>query len=155
MARKTHTLGFTLIELLVTLAVLVILASIAAPNFARVIAENRTTSAANEFLAMLQTARSEAVRLNRTVDVTQSGGNWHSGLNVVAPVNNTLRSMPAMAQGLTLTGPTPPLTFRPAGDTTAANFQLTNTAGLTPAPTRCIRVELTGTARVERGACQP
>ena len=144
--------GFTLIELMVTLAVLVILASIAAPNFARTIAENRTTSAANEFLGMLQTARSEAVRRNRTVELEPSGaGGWHSGVDLWVPDNNDpIRRMPAMADELAITTATAaPFLFRPAGDAAAATFQLVHTAG----PTRWICVEPTGNARVERTGC--
>ena len=152
MATKSPSSGFTLVELMVTLAVLVILAAIAAPNFARIIAENRATSAANEFLGMLQTARSEAVRLNRLVTVEQSGANWHSGIAVVGPDNNVLRSMPAMAQELTFTsGPAAPMAFRPAGDIAArAEFQLDNAGG----SDRWICVEMTGSARVAREACE-
>jgi prepilin-type N-terminal cleavage/methylation domain-containing protein len=150
MARKTQPSGFTLVELLVTLAVLAILASIASPAFGRIIAENRTTSAANEFLAMLQTARSEAVRLNLAVGVRPTSGNdWGSGVAIRDPNNIALRTMPPLGQGLTLGGPTPPLVFQPAGSATVAAFQLTHTSG----PTRCIRVEVSGGARVDTGVC--
>lgn len=69
----THTAtaarGFTLIELMVTLAVAAILLAIATPSFTSIINSNRLAGAANEMVAVLQTARMEAVRLNRTVDV--------------------------------------------------------------------------------------
>ena len=153
MATNTHSSGFTLVELMVTLAVLVILAAIAAPNFARMIAENRTTSAANEFLGMLQTARSEAVRLNRPVRLEPSGTGWHSGVEIFVPNDNTpIRRMPPMAQELTFSAAAPaaPFIFRPAGDADESVFPLTHTSG----PTRWICVEMTGSARVAREGCE-
>jgi type IV fimbrial biogenesis protein FimT len=57
--------GFSLIELMVAMAVVVILAAIAYPNLQGVVNANRLTSAANESMAILQTARMEAIRRNR------------------------------------------------------------------------------------------
>lgn len=59
--------GFTLIELLVTLAVLALAVVLAAPSFQGIIARNRLTAAANELVATLQIARTEAIRLNKRV----------------------------------------------------------------------------------------
>lgn len=61
--------GFTLIELMVTLAVAAILLAIATPSFTSIINSNRLASAANEMVAVIQTARMEAVRRNTTVSV--------------------------------------------------------------------------------------
>lgn len=52
---------------MVAMAVVVILAAIAYPNLQGVVNANRLTSAANESMAILQTARMEAVRRNRSV----------------------------------------------------------------------------------------
>ncbi|RUA22883.1 prepilin-type N-terminal cleavage/methylation domain-containing protein [Billgrantia gudaonensis] len=54
--------GFTLIELLVTIAVIVIMATIAIPGFQRMMATNRLNSGYNEILSGLYLARSEAIK---------------------------------------------------------------------------------------------
>jgi type IV fimbrial biogenesis protein FimT len=57
--------GFSLIELMVALVVLVILVAVAYPNLRALTNANRLTSAANESMAVLQSARMEAIRRNR------------------------------------------------------------------------------------------
>ncbi len=78
--------GFTLVELMVTIAVLAILLAIGIPAFASLIAANRLTSATNELVASLQTARTEAIRRNARVTVcpaapgaTACSGDWRDG----------------------------------------------------------------------------
>jgi type IV fimbrial biogenesis protein FimT len=59
--------GFTLIELMIVVALLAIISAFALPAFQSFIASNRLTSEANELLAGLNLARSEAVRTQRRV----------------------------------------------------------------------------------------
>ncbi|WP_083582124.1 GspH/FimT family pseudopilin [Halomonas aestuarii] len=71
--------GFTLIELLVTIAVLVIVATIAVPNFQMLLSSNRLTAAHNEILSGLNLARSEAVKRREVVTLELDaidGGGW-------------------------------------------------------------------------------
>ncbi|MEQ6889689.1 GspH/FimT family pseudopilin [Halomonas sp. CS7] len=71
--------GFTLIELLVTIAVAVILATIAVPSFQSMIATNRLAADYNAMLAGLNYARSEAVAHREKVTAVLSqvvGGGW-------------------------------------------------------------------------------
>lgn len=76
--------GFTMIELMITIAILGILIALAVPSFRALIVSNRITSHANELLAGLQIARSEAIRANAravlcasTNNSTCTGGpNW-------------------------------------------------------------------------------
>jgi len=84
--------GFTLVELMITIAVLAILIALATPSFTSVINSNRLTAQANNLMADLQLARSEAVRRNRKVSVcrTTDGaacatavGDWDSWLVVL------------------------------------------------------------------------
>lgn len=64
--------GFTLIELLVTIAVIIIMATIAFPSFQNMIARNQVASDYNEILSGLKYARSEAIKRRENI-----------GLNIV------------------------------------------------------------------------
>ncbi|TNF61933.1 MAG: prepilin-type N-terminal cleavage/methylation domain-containing protein, partial [Burkholderiales bacterium] len=68
--------GFTLIELMVTITVLAVLLGVGVPSFQATIQGNRITTAANDLVAALQYARSEAVR--RGVNVTVCSSNDQS-----------------------------------------------------------------------------
>lgn len=67
--------GFTLIELLVTIAVIIVTATIAVPNFKSLIERNRLSSDFNTILSSLNYARSEAVKRREDVTV-QVSGDW-------------------------------------------------------------------------------
>lgn len=86
-ARRPHPIrsarGFTLVELVVTLVILAVVLSIGIPSFKRLIASNRLSAAANDVVAVMQTARAEAIRQNRRVMLCPSttgrncsGANW-------------------------------------------------------------------------------
>lgn len=71
-SRAFRPWGFSLVELMVTIAVAAIVLSIATPSFTSIINSNRLSSAANEMVAAIQIARTEAVRLNRSITVCSS-----------------------------------------------------------------------------------
>ena len=64
--------GFSLVELAVTVAVLAIIAAIAIPSFERTINTGRLTSAGNELVSAMQTAREEAIARRATATVCPS-----------------------------------------------------------------------------------
>jgi type IV fimbrial biogenesis protein FimT len=68
-SRNTANRGFTLLELLITLAVMAILVSWGFPSLQESIRSNRMIAQNNEMMAMLQYARSEAIRRNDDIEV--------------------------------------------------------------------------------------
>ena len=68
-AMKAKQSGFTLIELMVTIVLLAVLLGIGAPSFAEFIRNSRITSTANDLLAALHLARTEAIKRRAPVTV--------------------------------------------------------------------------------------
>jgi type IV fimbrial biogenesis protein FimT len=87
------TRGFSLIELLVTLSVAAILMGVAMPAFSSFVHNTRLSSEANALVFDLNLARSEAVKLDTTLEVCASsngaacGGTWSQGWIVLCPAN--------------------------------------------------------------------
>lgn len=98
--------GITLIELLATLAVAVILASVAAPSFSALIAGQRAKSAASSLYASLARARSEAMMRNAGVTIAPKNGAWMNGWQITDSrfPQNALEVRDAIP-GLSITGP--------------------------------------------------
>lgn len=70
--RTRITRGFTFIELLTTLAVAGVILAIATPNFRQFLLNSRMTGTANDLLASLQLARSEAIKRQQPIAVCPS-----------------------------------------------------------------------------------
>jgi type IV fimbrial biogenesis protein FimT len=94
---NTLQYGLSLIELLVTLSIAVILLTIGVPSFVDMMASNTASSYANDLLADINYARSEAItRGNRVVvckgaaTAVGSGctGNWEDGWKVFVDCND-------------------------------------------------------------------
>ncbi|WP_176760310.1 GspH/FimT family pseudopilin [Halomonas shengliensis] len=97
--------GFTLIELLITVAVAVVLATIAVPGFQNMVKTNRLVADYNEILATLNYARSEAVK--RRVDVSavvDSSGPWKISVDASDAVG-TLRVSEGRDARVSISGP--------------------------------------------------
>ncbi len=64
--------GFTLLELMVTIAIAVVLLTLAAPSFQELIRNNRTTTQANELITAFNLSRSEAIEQSEIITVCSS-----------------------------------------------------------------------------------
>lgn len=94
--KTDHENGFTLIELMVAVSVLAIVLGIGVPGFQELIQNNRITTQANEFVAALNFARSEAIKRGIRITLCRSSdgsncsdsGNWDQGWIVFVDTNN-------------------------------------------------------------------
>lgn len=100
-----NTRGFTLIELLVAIALIVITATIAVPNFQGLAERNQLSAEFNHMLSGINYARSEAVkrRSNITVDVTDPIGASTWKLEVKDSAADTLRVIEGKHASLSVT----------------------------------------------------
>ena len=150
---KNRISGFTLIELMVTVAVLAILTAIALPNYQAFVLNSRMTAQANDFLASLQLARSEAVKRNAPISMNAIGGDWANGWQITDAGGNVLRVHPALEGASSLGGDATTITFQSNGQAGATTFNLCN-PDTSIAPGRDITVEVSGRASVIKpGTC--
>jgi type IV fimbrial biogenesis protein FimT len=85
--------GFTIVELMVSLIVVGILLGLAVPSFRDAALSSRLTGYANDLVASVQVARSEAIKRNLTVTLCASvngstcaaGVGWEVGWIILAP----------------------------------------------------------------------
>ena len=132
MQRRSSS-GFTLIELMITLAIAAILLLVAVPNLSTFRRNAELTSAANTFVASLNTARSEALKRGRYAMVvpTNNGASWNDGWVVFVDIIRTqtytestdsvVATQTALPAGIVMTGvniaagATPYVMFDPSG----------------------------------------
>jgi type IV fimbrial biogenesis protein FimT len=97
--------GFTLIELMITLAVMAILITAALPSFNEFIKNNRLTTQANDFIAAMNLARSEAIKRGASINIssTSGDGNWSGGWRITDTGGNIIRITQALTGNSTLT----------------------------------------------------
>ena len=136
MMNKSSLLGFTLIELMVTVSVAAILLTVGVPSFREVIRSNRLSTCANEFVATLNLARSEAIKRGMRVSVRKTGSSWESGWEVFSDdkkgsgnygikdgSDETIRLSGSLPAGYTLRPNTNSFTnfisFKPSGQSTS------------------------------------
>lgn len=141
--------GFSLIELMVVVAIVAILAVIAYPSLTSVMNANRLSSNANELVASLQYARSEAIRRNARVLVcgssngTTCDGTWTNWITILASGGAPLRTAAAQSP-VQITANQNTITYRPNGFSTAAAITVCIPTGSPPENQRVVSVTVAG-----------
>jgi type IV fimbrial biogenesis protein FimT len=142
------TRGFTLIELVIAVSVLALLATLAIPMYASIVASNRTRAAAYSLVSALTLARSEAVKRNVPVSVLPLGGGWQAGWEVETGGTMIARNEPAPS--LTLSGPLAGVSYQPNGRLSTPGMVLF-TVSATTGYTRCVMIDPGGRATLNPG----
>ncbi len=172
--------GVTLVELMVTVAVLAIVTAIALPSFQSTIRSNRAATAANELLASLMLARSEAIRNGNSAGIcpsangTSCNSDWSSGWLVWSDAdgngnldgNETIIRYSQARNGIQLsTGSANRFIFDRRGRAKGkdgSNADLSGSQVITVKPENCpageqserdLTITSTGQSRLSRSAC--
>jgi type IV fimbrial biogenesis protein FimT len=111
--RRRRIAGFTLLELLTALTVAGIVLAVGVPSYQNIVRNNRAAANANELVAALTIARSEAVRRGDRVSICRStdgatcGADWADGWIVFVDGAATDTAAPVVTQVIgTWTAPT-------------------------------------------------
>lgn len=169
--RRRQAAGFTLFEVLVSIAILLILSTLAVPSFTNFIAGQRVKAASFDLMSGLTLARSEAIKRNATAagttDIAPTGGSWANGWTVsvwdttlVTPARTTVGAHEALS-GVTVTcvsagAPAACATMsylgtgRLASTTVMPSLQVGSPSTTT---VRCIVTNLSGQPSSQTGAC--
>ena len=132
LGRRRCARGLTMIELMTALVVVGILFAIAVPSYRNASLGSRLSASANDLLASVQLARSEAIKRNIAVTLCASAngttcaasGGWEQGW-VVRAAGEVIQTQQALPDRYLFTqaGGTAPLNFQPIGiGATAAVF---------------------------------
>jgi len=163
--------GFTLIELMVTLAVAVILITVAVPGFRTMIQNNRATTQANELLTAFMLARSEAVKRGVAVSVCSSADqatcaastNWATGWivftddagtsGVLDSTDQLIRVWESLDGAPTLTGATQNVQYQPSGLVAATSSFTLTLPDCKGNQVQTININAVGSGRITASAC--
>ncbi len=125
--------GFTLVELMIVLGLMSIIAAVAVPSFQSIIVSNRLASQANELVAALNYARSEAVKRRKSVTLTSNNGtDWSAGWTITDADGTLLRVQDAFEGNTTLVATTNTIQYLPSGfmaNAAAVTFDLCHASG--------------------------
>lgn len=167
--------GFTLIEAMTAVAILAILASMAGPGMSQFLAARRVEDAARRIGEDLAFARNEAVKRNSPVLMCAGASgdcaaapattDWATGWRVCYDPNadgaceatdtndpNPMRTISAVANTVTVTGPTSRLSFNPNGTIASASFtQFTVSSTGSGVSNWAVRIAASGAISVRKG----
>ena len=158
-ASRTRARGFTLVEAMTVLVVVAILAAIALPSLANVLAAQRLRAAGTDLVTSLLVARSEAIKRKARVEVVpQAPGDWTSGWRVASMATDEQfdrRDPPGLRVAVTLAPEN--LVYERSGRITGAGvtqFEFQDGARQPGIDARCVTIDPSGLPKLEVGACR-
>lgn len=143
--------GFTLLELLVVLLIVVIAIGMAAPSYRQFVQQERHAKTVNSLQSLYKYARSEAVKRETSINISQS----NNQLQVLLPSedNRILRSytLPAASTGIQFSGFSAFMVLPQGAVSMPSNWQIIDSQGQVAA--RCVQILVSGQLIIEQGAC--
>ncbi len=150
------SLGFTLIELLTALVVLAILATVALPSYQNFVLTQRVRGASYDLMTSLVFARSEAIKRNASVSMTQAAGGWTQGWTVSAGAL-TLRTQDPYGGSVSIANSASLTTITYSNDgrlaTPTTDFTVAPADSSAQVQTRCLSIKLGGMPSSKIGSC--
>jgi type IV fimbrial biogenesis protein FimT len=153
--RAYSNAGFTLTELLITISIAGILAMLAIPSFSDLTATQRAKNTSTDLYVALIRTRSEALKLNRSVNLLPKAGGWQNGWEIVNTGSGNIMEDHGPLKGVTVTTSSGPSTIaynnygRVQGGTTSLLITATGTATVS----RCVKVDSSGRPYVMPSSC--
>ena len=145
--------GFTLIELMISVLLVAVLLGIGVPSFRSLIVDQRMRAVSTDLRIALNTARSEAVKRNRSVVLSPSDTGWGGGWSIANPDPNDPAILNNLqGDGITITAaPSGDVTFSPLGRSTAIAFDIAVNSD--SSGEMCLQMQADGRATAIKGAC--
>ena len=154
--------GFTLVELMIVLVIVAVILMIAAPSYSILIQRTKLKSYANEVVASIYLARSEAIKRNSDMKLCVSnngtsctgGGSWEQGWIVVMddPNGPVVKHQQALSSGIILfeLASFSTITFQPSGVVSpSATLKLCQQTPSVGIEEKLVTVSVTGRPRIQ------
>ncbi len=145
---------------MIVVTLLAVMLGIAAPSFRDFMAGQRVKTAAGEYATALVQARSEAIKRNAAVTVTQAAAGWQGGWTVATATVATLSSQQeysGLAFSCRLAGAVVAcpavITYLGTGRLSAGVAKMQVTSTVDTSARSCVAIDLSGMPVSTKGAC--
>lgn len=156
--RNRQGRGFTLVEAVAVMAILGIVSAVVAPGLQQLLSAQRVKGLAQDLVADLLLARSEALKRNVGVQLTPTESRWDKGWTMTVPSQSlSLRSRNTFNEAFQFDGAPALVSFQPNGRVAQPAAAMRMTVGPASGETgqaRCVELDLAGRARVSVGVCR-